>query len=170
MMLVHIAYPISTIEISHQNSSLLLLPSLDWRFDYFYYRQRNRRSILIRHPSSRLIRLHYPCCALCTILLARYPGAVPFNLSILPLTFLFYFIFYCLLFAYGWSRRHKKWQTVLLRMGRHLAFFYFLLMYIRARPSLLGRRTRCLARERFRRGCREKGREGEIPRIPRLQD
>lgn len=92
MMLVHIAYPISTIEISHQNSSLLLLPSLDWRFDYFYYRQRNRRSILIRHPSSRLIRLHYPCCALCTILLARYPGAVPFNLSILPLTFLFYFL------------------------------------------------------------------------------
>lgn len=63
-------------------------------------------------------------CALCTILLARYPGAVPSNFPFYPQPFYFNFLLSTIC-IWMESSPEKLWQTVLLKEGRHLAFQFF---------------------------------------------
>jgi hypothetical protein len=123
MTLVHIAYLISTIEIFRQNHSLLLLPSLDWRSDYFYYRQRNRRSFLIRAIRQAALLTSLPMLCIVHHTSCKIPRSSTFQPSILLLTFLSYFLLSIICIRMESSP--QKWQTVLLRTGRHLAFSIF---------------------------------------------
>jgi hypothetical protein len=105
-MLVHTAYHRS----SKSPAKILLFscPSLDWRFDYFLLPATQPTKLFNpRDPSSRLITLHNHAVH-CAPYFLQYTQEQYLSTFTLNLFILFYFIFYCLLFAYGWSRRQKN--------------------------------------------------------------